>query len=105
MTLLLSKNPDVLARVREAQPALFMVEFTAETENLAAHAEALLARKKLDLVAANSIADGQGFGSDDNALSLFWPGGHTDIASASKRAIADALVAHIATLYRHRRPA
>ncbi len=100
MSLMLTKNPDVLARVREAFPKLFMVEFTAETENLAEHAQALLARKQLDLVAANSVADGKGFGADDNALSLFWQGGGAEIASAPKRDTARALVEHIATLYR-----
>ncbi len=105
MTLLLTKNPDVLARVRAAQPALFMVEFTAETGQLAEHAQALLAQKQLQLVAANSIADGQGFGTDENALSLFWPGGSAEIASAPKRDTARALVEHIATRYHQRAPA
>lgn len=104
MNLVLTKNPDVLARVREAHPKLFMVEFSAETENLAEHAQALLARKQLQLVAANSIADGKGFGSDDNALSLFWAVGSAEIASAPKAETARALVAHITTLYRAKTP-
>ena len=104
MSLMLTRNPDVLARLREALPTLFMVEFTAETEALETKALELLAHKKLDLVAANSIADGKGFGTDDNALSLFWPDGHTEIASAPKRETARALVEHIATLYRRKHP-
>ncbi len=104
MTLLLSKNPDILARVREAFPKLFMVEFTAETDQLAENARALLARKKLDLVAANSIHGGQGFGQDENALSLFWNGGEADIASAAKAETARALVEHIVSLYWRRTP-
>ncbi|MDO9451937.1 MAG: bifunctional phosphopantothenoylcysteine decarboxylase/phosphopantothenate--cysteine ligase CoaBC [Stagnimonas sp.] len=104
MSLMLTKNPDVLARVREALPKLFMVEFTAETENLAEHAQTLLARKQLDLVAANSIADGKGFGADDNALSLFWQGGSAEIATAPKAETARALVEHITTLYRSKKP-
>lgn len=104
MSLMLTKNPDVLARVREALPALFMVEFTAETEQLEDHARALLARNQLDLVAANSISEGKGFGQDDNALSLFWRDGQADIASAPKAETARALVAHIATLYRRKHP-
>ena len=104
MSLMLTKNPDVLARVREALPRLFMVEFTAETTQLEDHARALLARKQLDLVAANSIADGKGFGTDDNALSLFWQGGHAEIARAPKAETARALVDHIAALYRRKHP-
>ncbi|MES2884487.1 MAG: bifunctional phosphopantothenoylcysteine decarboxylase/phosphopantothenate--cysteine ligase CoaBC [Pseudomonadota bacterium] len=104
MTLMLSKNPDVPARVRQAFPKLFMVEFTAETDNLAEHARALLARKQLDLVAANSIANGQGFGADDNALSMFWSGGTVETGRAPKAETARTLVAHIATLYHQRKP-
>lgn len=104
MTLLLSKNPDVLARVREAFPQLFMVEFTAETGPLDDHARTLLARKKLDLVAANSISDGKGFGQDENALSLFWNGGSAEVASAPKAETARALVEHITMLYRTKNP-
>lgn len=102
MTITLSKNPDILARVREAQPGLFMVGFAAETEKLAEHARGKLERKKLDLIAANWVGNGKAFDTDDNALQLFWNGGEAEIASAPKAQVARDLVAHILSLYRTR---
>ena len=99
MRLELRKNPDITAAVRAAQPKLFMVEFTAETEDLAARAQTLLAAKQLQLVAANAIGSGQGFGQDHNAVELFWPQGQQTVASASKADIAAAVVDCIARLY------
>lgn len=102
MTITLSKNPDILARVREAQPGLFLVGFAAETEKLAEHARGKLERKKLDLIAANWVGDGKAFDTDDNALQLFWNGGEAEIASAPKAQVARELVAQILSLYRNR---
>ena len=102
MTLTLSKNPDILARVRAAQPGLFLVGFAAETEKLAEHARGKLERKGLDLIAANWVGDGKAFDTEDNALSLFWPGGEAEIASASKAEVARQLVDRIVTLHRAR---
>ena len=102
MTLTLSKNPDILARVRAAQPGLFLVGFAAETEKLAEHARGKLERKGLDLIAANWVGDGKAFDTEDNALSLFWPGGEAEIGSASKAEVARQLVDRIAALYRTR---
>lgn len=100
MTLTLSKNPDILARVRAAQPKLFLVGFAAETEKLAEYARGKLENKGLNLIAANWVGDGKAFDTDDNALSLFWPGGEAEIASASKAEVARQLVEQIVRLYR-----
>ena len=102
LTIALSKNPDILAAVRATHPKLFMVGFAAETEKLAEHARAKLERKQLDLIAANWVGGGKAFDADDNALSLFWPGGEAEIAHAPKREVAKALVAKIITLYQSR---
>ena len=102
MTLVLSRNPDILAQVRAAQPSLFMVGFAAETEQLETHAREKLAKKKLDLIAANWVGDGKAFDTDDNALQLFWNGGEAEIASAPKADVAKALVAQLIHLYRQR---
>lgn len=100
MSITLSKNPDILASVRAAQPRLFMVGFAAETEKLAEHARGKLEKKQLNLIAANWVGNGQAFDADDNALQLFWPGGELEIASAPKREVAQALVEQIIHLYR-----
>lgn len=103
LNLVLTKNADILARVRAAYPGLFLVGFAAETEKLAEHARGKLERKGLDLIAANWVGEGKAFDTEDNALSLFWPGGEAEIASAPKAEVARQLVDHIATLHRARR--
>ena len=95
LTLALTRNDDILVRVRAAHPALFIVGFAAETEKLEAHAREKLVRKKLDLVAANWVGQGRAFDRDDNQLSVFWPGGGRELAQAGKDAIARDLAALI----------
>jgi len=53
-------------------------------------------RKNLDLIAANDVAKmGQGFNSDNNALTLFSAIDKTDIPLASKQIVANHLVSLI----------
>jgi phosphopantothenoylcysteine decarboxylase / phosphopantothenate---cysteine ligase len=104
LALTLVRNPDILAELRARQPALFIVGFAAETEKLAEHARGKLARKKLDLIAANWVGDGKGFDRDDNALQVFWDGGERELAQAPKTEIARALAALIADRYRAAHP-
>ncbi|WP_447894397.1 bifunctional phosphopantothenoylcysteine decarboxylase/phosphopantothenate--cysteine ligase CoaBC [Vreelandella sp. GE22] len=75
LTITLVKNPDIIAEVAalpsDARP--FVVGFAAETRDVAHYARDKLARKNLDLVVANDVAQqGLGFGSDDNAALLVW---------------------------------
>ena len=105
LQLTLLKNPDILASVRAAHPALFMVGFAAETEKLAEHAQDKLRRKQLDLIAANWVGPGRAFDTDDNALSVLWPGGAGEIAAAPKLEVARQLVALIAQHYSNRHSA
>ena len=95
LSLSLVKNDDILVRVREAQPSLFIVGFAAETEKLEAHAREKLAKKKLDLVAANWVGQGRAFDRDDNQLSVFWADGSRELARAGKDALARELAALI----------
>ncbi|HEX7128871.1 MAG TPA: bifunctional phosphopantothenoylcysteine decarboxylase/phosphopantothenate--cysteine ligase CoaBC, partial [Rhodanobacteraceae bacterium] len=59
-TIALVENPDILAEVASLDPKPFVVGFAAETENLERNARDKLARKKLDLVAANEVGAGRG---------------------------------------------
>lgn len=100
LTIELVRTPDVLAEVA-AHPALrprLVVGFAAETEDLDANARTKLARKRVDLVAANRVgAPGSGFESDDNALAVFARDGAVlQLGPAPKRTLADALVQLIA---------
>jgi phosphopantothenoylcysteine decarboxylase/phosphopantothenate--cysteine ligase len=100
LTLELVRNPDILAEVAARAHAPFCVGFAAETEQLAAYAEAKRQAKGLDMIAANQvgIADG-GFESDRNALLLLWDGGSENLPSMDKQALAQRLAERIATQY------
>lgn len=103
MSIALSRNPDVIAQVREAYPKLFIVGFAAETEKLEEHALGKLKRKKLDMIAANWVGNGRAFDRDENALSVYWNGGAQELAQADKTEIARGLAALIAQRYGARR--
>ena len=68
---------------------------------MVAYAEQKLVNKKLDMIATNDVS-GQnvGFNSDNNALTVIWPGGHKVLPLASKRQIAKQLIELIAIRYK-----
>jgi len=103
-------NPDILAAVKQQFQRLFCVGFAAETQHLADYAQQKLHKKGIDMVAANWVgpaakATGGAFGSDDNALHLFWRGGELELEQAGKDKLARQLVSVIAQRYvLHERP-
>jgi phosphopantothenoylcysteine decarboxylase/phosphopantothenate--cysteine ligase len=86
---------DILASVAQRQPRPFVVGFAAETRELRTHATDKLQRKGLDMIAANDVSQGQGFGDQDNALTLFWPGGEHSLPRQGKETLASALLEQI----------
>ena len=100
MQLTLIRNPDILKSVSEMEDRPFCVGFAAETNNVREHALGKLERKSLDMIAANHVAQANNpvFGSDTNALDVYWAGneGHTHIASANKSVVAHALLELVA---------
>jgi phosphopantothenoylcysteine decarboxylase/phosphopantothenate--cysteine ligase len=100
LVLELAENPDILAAVAALPEPPFLVGFAAETHDVETYARDKLARKKLDMIAANRVGAGLGFEADDNALSLYWAGGGQELPRAAKAELARALVACIATRYR-----
>lgn len=96
MQLELVRNHDIVADVANLKNKPFMVGFAAETQNVEHYARGKLMRKNLDLIAANDVAKaGQGFNSDNNALTLFSAIDKTEIPLASKQIIANHLVSLI----------
>jgi len=96
----LAENPDILLELSRQTPRPFLVGFAAETHDVAAYAQDKLARKGLDMIAANRVGEGVGFEAADNALSVYWPGGGEDWPLAPKRELAERLVALVAQRYR-----
>jgi phosphopantothenoylcysteine decarboxylase/phosphopantothenate--cysteine ligase len=92
----MSRTTDILATVAAGTPRPFVVGFAAETQNVERNALAKLEGKRLDMIAANQVGDGLAFDCDDNALTVYWPGGRRELARASKREVAAGLVGAIA---------
>ena len=96
LVLALSRTTDILATVAAGTPRPFVVGFAAETQNVERNALAKLQGKRLDMIAANQVGDGLAFDCEDNALTVYWPGGRHELARASKREVAAGLVRLIA---------
>jgi len=94
LTITMVKNPDIVASVAsmtENRP--FTVGFAAETQNVEEYARGKLTNKNLDMICANDVSvAGQGFNSDDNALTVYWPQGEQTLPLASKTELARALM-------------
>ena len=98
--LTLVENPDILAEVASRNPKPFVVGFAAETEDLERNARDKLARKKLDMIAANEVGADRGMEAADNALHLYWNGGDEALPRMPKPALATALIERVAARYR-----
>ncbi|WP_371187984.1 bifunctional phosphopantothenoylcysteine decarboxylase/phosphopantothenate--cysteine ligase CoaBC [Thalassotalea maritima] len=93
MQIALVKNPDIVASVAALKEKPFTVGFAAETRDVETYAKSKLQRKNLDMIAANDVAKaGQGFNSDDNALTAFWSSGQQQLPLTSKAELAKQLV-------------
>ncbi|WP_328189570.1 bifunctional phosphopantothenoylcysteine decarboxylase/phosphopantothenate--cysteine ligase CoaBC [Marinobacter sp. OP 3.4] len=93
----LVRNPDTLATIAARPDAPFTVGFAAETNDVEQYATDKMKRKKLGMIVANDVSvSGMGFNSDQNAVTVFWPGGQQSIGPTSKHEIARTLVALIA---------
>jgi phosphopantothenoylcysteine decarboxylase/phosphopantothenate--cysteine ligase len=103
LTLELEPTEDILAEAGAAARALdrppVLVGFAAETGSLD-RAAAKLARKGVDLLVANDVAEpGSGFGTETNRVSILDAGGgRDDLPLLSKREVADRLLDRVARL-------
>lgn len=100
LELALERTQDILGAVRERFPALFMVGFAAETNDVAAYARDKLQRKKLQMIAANDVSGGQVFDRDDNHLIVIEADRETDLGHDEKARLAGRLAELIAARYR-----
>jgi phosphopantothenoylcysteine decarboxylase/phosphopantothenate--cysteine ligase len=99
LNLALTRTPDILATVGTWEPRPFLVGFAAETEHVERNALIKMEKKRLDMIAANKVGGGLAFDRDDNALTVYWPGGKRELALCSKTDLARHLVALIAERY------
>lgn len=97
MSVALVRNPDTLATIAARGDAPFTVGFAAETRDVERYALDKLSRKNLNMIVANDVsAPGMGFNSDNNAVTVFWPGGHESIGPDTKANLSRRLISLIA---------
>ncbi|MCP3671881.1 MAG: bifunctional phosphopantothenoylcysteine decarboxylase/phosphopantothenate--cysteine ligase CoaBC [Gammaproteobacteria bacterium] len=100
LELRLIRNPDILRQVAANEAAPFTVGFAAETERVAEQAEQKRRAKGVDMIAANLVAGERGgFESDENALTVLWEGGGSELPMMDKQRLAQSLVALIISKY------
>lgn len=97
----LVRTEDILAAVAALNRPPFTVGFAAETTNVHEHARSKLVKKKLHMIAANQVGlPGQGFNSDNNALTVLWADGSREFELQSKAQLASHLMDLVAERYR-----
>lgn len=107
-TMELAENPDILAGFGRRKDGRLLVGFAAETGDPIEEARRKLADKGVDLVVANDVSSGVGFGTDENRVWLVAPDSVTELPLMSKRALArrllDVLSEKAVAAARDRRP-
>lgn len=103
----LVSNPDIAREIsRLKRPDQVLVGFAAETDDLLANARKKIASKRLDMIAANCVTEGDaGFGTDTNRLMIVMSderGGAVDSVSGTKLDVADALLDKLAVMLSRR---
>ena len=90
----LHATKDILSHLGQHKtPTQFLCGFSMETEHLVENSLAKLARKKADMIAANSLREpGAGFGCDTNVMTLLSPSKTEELPLLSKEETADRIV-------------
>jgi phosphopantothenoylcysteine decarboxylase/phosphopantothenate--cysteine ligase len=72
----IERTTDILALLgRKKKPGQLLVGFAAETHDVVAHARRKMAAKNADLMVANAVGGGRGFGTETNAVRILAPSG------------------------------
>ena len=94
--LALVENPDILATLgRHAKRPALLVGFAAETEKVADHAKAKLARKGADWIIANDVS-GDVMGGDSNSVHIVTANGIQSWEQLPKDAVATRIIEKVA---------
>jgi phosphopantothenoylcysteine decarboxylase/phosphopantothenate--cysteine ligase len=108
LTLTLRRTSDILAELgalpsRASSGTPILVGFAAETGQAVEKARAKRARKRVDLIVANDVAEpGVGFDVETNAVTIVSEGADEVIALQSKHSVADAIMRRVEQLVRER---
>lgn len=86
LSVALEPTDDILGWVaRYRHPGLFVCGFSMETRDLLENSQRKLEKKRLDMIAANSLrTEGAGFGVDTNVITILTAGGRQELPLMSK---------------------
>ena len=79
LTIHLTRNPDILMELGRKKTHQVLVGFAAETENVETYAQGKLAKKNLDFIVANNVAEKDaGFSVGTNRVKIFFKDGRAE---------------------------
>ncbi|MGM0775234.1 MAG: bifunctional phosphopantothenoylcysteine decarboxylase/phosphopantothenate--cysteine ligase CoaBC [Bacillota bacterium] len=86
----LERTKDILFELGQKKEKQILIGFAAETEQVEAYAKGKLMKKNADMIVANNVtAEGAGFGTDTNIVTLFKKDGSSEkLPLMSKRDVA-----------------
>ncbi len=88
----IEQTEDILALLGKRKKNQVLVGFAAETGDMLANARKKMAGKRADLMVANPVGEGRGFGMDDNEIHILHPSGKVrSTPRLSKREISRAI--------------
>lgn len=87
------ENPDILATLGQAKtPGQFVVGFAAETEDVVDNARKKLDAKGVDMIVANEVGAGKGFGADGEAAIFVSSSNDLELPFMAKRELAEKII-------------
>lgn len=98
----LTQNPDILKTLAHQKGDQVVIGFAAETDDVIANATKKLNEKGADMIVANDVSEGKGFGADDNRASFVFKVNGADAVESlpvmTKRALADEILSKAVSL-------
>ena len=98
----LTQNPDILKTLAHQKDDQVVVGFAAETDDVIANATKKLNEKGADMIVANDVSEGKGFGADDDCASFVFKADGADAVESlpvmTKRALADEILSKAVSL-------
>ena len=94
MAIEFERTDDILAYLgTHKHDGQFICGFSMETENMLENSRAKLAKKQIDMIAANNLkVEGAGFGVDTNVMTIITKETATELPLMSKEAVADCIL-------------
>ena len=97
LSIVLERTDDILGWLgQNRRDGQFLCGFSMETQNMLENSRAKLAKKQIDMIAANNLkVEGAGFGTDTNVVTLITRESETELPIMSKEEVADCLLTEI----------